>query len=107
MKYEELGKLVETAAVEKLREENAGFDEFVTSCLFRYTNNDWGELSDGDKRMNDDAVKTGNDRILASYPFPDDTLWEAVNGLGGAESKLWIITEWDRSVTTLLFPGEY
>jgi hypothetical protein len=46
-----------------------------------------------DMQSNDDAVKTGNDRILAAY--------------NTSEGKVYIITEWDRSYTTLLFANEY
>ena len=54
---------------------------------------DWGDVSDGDKRSNDEAVKDG-DRILSAYHAPDKT-------------KFWIITESDRSSTTFLLPDEY
>jgi hypothetical protein len=43
--------------------------------------------------MNDQAVKNGDDRIMGVYPTD--------------EGDIWIITEWDRSVTTILFPSEY
>ena len=42
--------------------------------------------------MNDNALKDG-ERIVAVYNIGDD--------------KIYIITEWDRSVTTILFPSEY
>lgn len=72
------------------------FAAFVLLSLDRYTHCDWGEMSEDDKRMNDEAVETGEDRIFASYTrvcYPED--------------KIWIITEWDRSATTILFPSEY
>jgi hypothetical protein len=47
-----------------------------------------------DKRQNDAALKSGEDRLFSSY--------QVAPGL-----QLWIITEWDRSVTTLLLPSEY
>ena len=46
-----------------------------------------------DKKTNDIAVKEG-ERILARYEAKDKTV-------------IWIITEWDRSYTTILFPEEY
>ncbi len=49
---------------------------------------------DSDRRQNDAALKSGEDRLFSSY--------QVAPGL-----KLWIITEWDRSVTTLLLPSEY
>ncbi|MEL7551493.1 hypothetical protein AAGV37_16585 [Pseudomonas protegens] len=62
--------------------------------LHRHLVGDWGDLDDSDKRQNDAALKSGEDRLFSSY--------QVNPGL-----KLWIITEWDRSVTTLLLPREY
>jgi hypothetical protein len=53
---------------------------------------DWGESLD--KEMNDAAVEQGNDRILSAY-----------RDSGGV--KFWIITEADRSATTVLLPEDY
>lgn len=61
--------------------------------LARYVQGDWGDVSPGDRLANDTACLNGS-RVLAAYVLPDGT-------------KLWIITEWDRSVTTLLLPEEY
>lgn len=109
MKITDLGQLVATRAVDDLKESNKEFNEFLKNCLGRYLNNDWGDLEEDDKQMNDEAVKSGEDRILASYKFPDNASWadDALNMYGGKENRIWIITEWDRSVTTILFPGEY
>lgn len=108
MKITDLGQLVATRAVADLQESNKEFDEFLRTCLGRYLNNDWGDLEKEDKQMNDDAVKSG-ERILASYKFPDNAPWtnDALNMYSGKENRIWIITELDRSVTTILFPGEY
>ena len=59
----------------------------------RHQSGDWGELMPDDCTLNDDAVKYG-DRILSAYKL-------------GAGGRLWVITEADRSVTTLLLPSEY
>lgn len=59
----------------------------------RHQAGDWGELYPEDCKLNDDAVKYG-ERILSAYKL-------------GAGHRLWIITEADRSVTTLLLPSEY
>jgi hypothetical protein len=61
--------------------------------LVRHVTGDWGNLGPYDKEENATSVKHGF-RILSSYH------------LGNGE-KLWIITEADRSVTTLLLPSEY
>ena len=66
----------------------------VYEALNRYLSGDWGDLPQEDKDMNDTAVKhPGSTRILARY-----------NLLCG---DIYIITEWDRSYTTLLFCNEY
>ena len=62
--------------------------------LRRHLLGDWGDLSDGDRQLNDAALKSGEDRLFSSYQVTPNL-------------KLWIITEWDRSVTTLLLPSEY
>src|SRR5262245_27867924 len=62
--------------------------EFLT----RHVTGDWGEVCREDAQSNDAAVKEGA-RILSAY---------TLNG-----QKFWIITEWDRSVTTFLLPEEY
>lgn len=91
----ELGRLVATRGVAELMETEQDFSNFISDSLKRYTRGDWGELCDDDCTMNDDAIKKG-ERVLASYDNPKNKNW-----------KIWIITEWDRSVTTILFPREY
>jgi hypothetical protein len=78
-----------------------GIDELVrrgrinpTPYLLRHLAGDWGDLSDHDRQLNDAALKSGADRLFSSYQVTPDL-------------KLWIITEWDHSVTTLLLPSEY
>jgi hypothetical protein len=61
--------------------------------LKRHVSGDWGELDDEDERENDRSVEQGY-RILSAYRLGDGT-------------RIWIITEADRSVTTLLLPEEY
>ncbi len=65
-----------------------------SSYLRRHLSGDWGDLDEGDRRQNDAALTSGEDRLFSSYQVTRDL-------------KLWIITEWDRSVTTLLLPSEY
>lgn len=107
MKKEDLGQLVATQAVADLQKDNKDFSKFLNSCVVRYLNEDWGDLDAEDKEANTNAVESGDDRILASYEFPLDASWKTLNSWGEQENKIWIITEWDRSVTTILFPGEY
>jgi hypothetical protein len=61
--------------------------------LVRHAAGDWGEVGEEDWASNDRAVTHGG-RLLSAYRLADDT-------------KLWVITEADRSVTTILQPEEY
>jgi hypothetical protein len=62
--------------------------------LARHIHGDWGDLSVEDATANELALLTGK-RLLSSYNLPD------------RRSKIWIITEADRSATTILLPEEY
>jgi len=84
------GQLVMTAGVSDLVQQGR---LTPVPYLRRHLDGDWGDLCDDDRRSNDAALKSG-DRLFSSYQVTP-TL------------KLWIITEWDRSVTTLLLPEEY
>lgn len=61
--------------------------------LSRHVTGDWGDMDDEDKRTNDQAVASGEDRIFSAYMVGTD--------------KFWVITEADRSATTILLPEEY
>lgn len=94
-----LGQVVATRNVWELIDSNEKFSWFTSICLSRFIANDWGDLGEEDWKANEDAV--GNDgRLLGVYKIPEEI--EEVY-----EDRLWIITEWDRSATTLLFPGDY
>ena len=87
-----LGQIVVTTAL--LSElEAAGIDESVLADVVRrHVGGDWGELSSEDYASNDEALVNG-DRILSQYRL--------------GPIRCWAITEWDRSVTTLLRPEDY
>lgn len=87
-----LGKVVATQGVLALMTEQ-GLEPH--QYLRRHVNGDWGDLGVLDKALNEDAVTHGC-RICSAY-----------NLVGMPESRLWVITEADRSVTTLLLPSEY
>ena len=87
-----LGRTVMTNAITRLIEEDELFSKEVMSALKRYQRCDWGDTCEGDKLRNENAL-AADERILSVY----DTL----------RGKIWIITEWDRSYTTILFPNEY
>ncbi len=76
-----------------------GVMEFTTdadwiSMLAKHSRGDWGEVCAEDAKENDLSVKKGY-RILSAYTAPS------------SGEKIWIITEADRRVTTLLLPHEY
>jgi hypothetical protein len=86
----ELGQIVATTgALAVLRKAGQQPGEFLT----RHVNREWGDLSDEDHKENDSRLKHGF-RLLSGYRT-------------NAGDKIWIITESDRSVTTLLLPEEY
>lgn len=91
-----LGKVVATRGVADSAAENPEFAAFVVNSLSRYIRGDWGDLDKEDKEANEAAMNGGDARILAAYNCPFDPNY-----------KIWIITEWDRSSTTILFPDEY
>jgi hypothetical protein len=84
------GRIVATpGALALLEEAKRSPSEFLS----RHLRGDWGELCEEDKTENELSLKHGF-RLLSSYPITDN-------------ATLWIITEADRSVTTLLLPSEY
>jgi len=85
-----LGRIVATpGALEAVQEANQNPFEFIQ----RHQSGDWGELCAEDIRENEFSVINGF-RILSAYRTLHDV-------------KVWVITEADRSVTTLLLPHEY
>lgn len=88
--YFPIGRLCITAgAIKALEKSNERTDTFVS----RHRLGDWGDVDEEDKATNDRAVKEGG-RLLSSYRLSNST-------------AIWIITEADRSVTTILLPEEY
>ncbi len=67
--------------------------EEIAAAVTRHASGDWGDLCQEDIDENQRALKE-NCRLLSAY--------NSNNGV-----KFWIITEWDRSVTTVLLPSEY
>ena len=70
-------------------------------CLAWHLSGQWGDIDAEDRASNDAAVSEGY-RILSAYRIDESK----PRGPCGANT-LWIITEADRSVTTLLLPDEY
>ena len=85
-----LGRMVATpGALEALAEAGQSAIEFIQ----RHQSGDWGCLSNEDKRENEFSVDKSL-RIFSAY-------------LTARGVKLWVITEADRSATTVLLPSEY
>ena len=88
-----LGQVVMTRGIDNEIQRNGEFAKFIAKSFIRHCNGDWGELDEEDKAMNDSAVANSDDRIVSRYTY---------NG-----KPIYIITEWDRSYTTILFASEY
>jgi hypothetical protein len=82
------GRVVITSGAHAVLSEVDVFD-----ALLRHASGDWGELCEQDWRQNDEALEYGS-RLLSRY-------------CSTAGTTFWIITEHDRSVTTVLLPEEY
>jgi hypothetical protein len=87
-----LGRLFMTRAINDKVADDEGFARFVWHSLKRHAHGDWGDLYPEDIQENELSLKE-DFRLLSAYK----------NG----EEKIWIITEADRSATTILFPEEY
>ncbi|OHB51747.1 MAG: hypothetical protein A2Y12_01290 [Planctomycetes bacterium GWF2_42_9] len=91
-----LGQVVATrGAIDAFNE--AGEEPLKYLC--QYASGDWGKTSTEDKKLNDQAIAFEGNldkqvRVLSVY--------ELSSGV-----RIWIITEWDRSLTTILLPSEY
>lgn len=68
----------------------------IAAALQRHASGDWGELCSEDAAQNDLALMKGA-RLLSAYRSP-----QTPKG-----TKFWVITEWNRSVTTVLLPEDY
>lgn len=86
------GQVMMTVGVQNLIAKETIKDFDITKCIRRHVTGDWGDLCEEDKITNNKAL-IGQGRLFSSYEL---------NGV-----KIWVITEWDRSVTTILLPDEY
>lgn len=94
-----LGRVIATSnLLSKLPEDVInGTSDVLIKLLDRHVSGDWGEICAEDAALNDEALETG-DRLLSAYYVTDSN---------GQPLKIWIITEADRSATTLLLPEDY
>jgi hypothetical protein len=84
-----LGKVVATPGALKLLSE---MGEDLFGYIARHATGDWGDLCAFDRRQNEIALRDGY-RVFSSYDV--------------SAERVWIITEANRSVTTILLPEEY
>ena len=89
----QIGQVVLTRNVNDMVAYETPFYMFVAESMERHCRCDWGDLCEDDKKTNNKALEKGY-RLLSAYEHPE-------------LPKIWIITEADRSVTTVLFPDEY
>ena len=71
----------------------AAAEASAATYLGRHVRGDWGDLDDEDRQANVLALRCG-ERLLSAYRLPTG-------------ERVWIITEWDRSATTVLLPSDY
>jgi len=83
--------VVVTSGVNNWIQEDPAAEKFVDDALMAHFAGQWGEICEDDKLENEAALTEGG-RLMSV--FIDN-------------KKIWIITEHDRSVTTVLFPDEY
>lgn len=98
----ELGQVVASQMIAIEMKRCPQFGIYCKALLERHFSGDWGDLEEEDKEANEDAL-LHDGRILSAYEIEQDYL----KMLSSNQSKLWIITEWNRSYTTILFPCEY
>lgn len=87
-----LGQMVQTSGI------RAALDPFsVAVYIRRHATGDWSEMDQHDQRANKRAISNA-ERILSAYTHSEPD---------GHSRRLFVITEWNRSVTTILWADEY
>ena len=85
-----LGRVIATPAALA-----AASTPLLLKCLTRHARGDWGDIDPEDRGVNEAALVQGA-RIMSVYKLADDS-----------DERSWIITEADRSSTTVLLPSDY
>ncbi len=90
-----LGQVVITASIDALQKDESSKlnSDDLTRLLYRHQTGDDGDICDEDHESNQVAIKQGYQRVFSVYKFKTLTVW--------------IITEHDRSCTTVLLPEDY
>ena len=93
------GNLIVTKSIAHKMYESGEFSAFCQTCLDKHKSGEWGDLEEEDIEYNNEAL-ISNQRLLSCYLLPKD--FKILD-----DKKIYIITEWDRSITTILLPSEY
>lgn len=87
-----LGTIYYTSGISSIAKNDPSFLEEIITSLTHYYDFDWGDIPEDDKELNRQAL-IEDERIFAAYPT--------------SYGQIFIITEWDRSMTTVMFSEEY
>ena len=93
-----MGQVVATSSISSLVSSDLSFHTFIYTSLMRHESCDWGEVSKEDQISNELALASGS-RLFSVYECSEAHSFQG--------DRIWVITEADRSVTTVLWPGEY
>lgn len=93
------GRIVVTRGIEDRRCRDLRFFGFLEESIARHLGGDWGDLCAEDREMNDEAI------AAEQRGEPTDSLFSMYRHSDGTE--VYIITEWNREITTILYPEEY
>ena len=93
-----MGQVVATSSIQSLMSSDLSFHTFIYTSLMRHHEGDWGEVCPEDHESNELALVTDR-RLFSVY---DCNSSHSVHG-----DRIYIITEADRSATTVLWPSEY
>ena len=85
--------VITPGVISAITEREANRHADLLNYLLRHLGGDWGDAPDEDKELNDRDSAAG-EGALSEYKLPDG-------------ERIWVSTEWDRSVTTILLPDEY
>ena len=88
-----LGQVVQTRGVAAAMRRDPAFAEEIMAAFNKYRRGDWGDTQSDSKRRNNAVLRGEEDQVFAVY--------------NTSQGKVYIITEWDGSVTTILFANEY
>ena len=87
-----------TPGIARMIRDDPVMNDWIAECFDRHINGDWGDLTDEDREMNDESLR---------YEAEGKMGWRLMSSYSLDDFKIWIITEADRSSTTILLPSEY